>query len=126
MILGFFTFIFLLLTLLKIAVKKFKGGARFRSLLGFSSPQNRNSNHQDYRNIVRGGGVNGADGTGNAYRRNGGGNGGGRNIGGLPTSSGVAPPQWAVDAAVVADSNSRISRPKFRNDTPASRLAPST
>ncbi|CAO4372370.1 unnamed protein product [Caenorhabditis nigoni] len=76
MILGFFTFIFLF----------------FRSLLGFSSPQNRNSNHQDYRNIVRGGGVNGADGAGNAYRRNGGGGGGGRNIGGLPTSSGVAPP----------------------------------
>ncbi|CAB09004.1 Glycine Rich Secreted Protein [Caenorhabditis elegans] len=77
MIVGFFTFIMLF----------------FRSLLGFTSPTNRNSNSQDYRNIVRGGGVNGAGGGGNAYRRNGGGGGGGgRNIGGLPTSSGVAPP----------------------------------
>ncbi|EFO92589.1 hypothetical protein CRE_17518 [Caenorhabditis remanei] len=78
MIIGFFTFIILF----------------FRSLLGFSSPRNRNSNQQDYRNIVRGGGVNGANGDGNAYRRNGGGGGGGggRDIGRLPSASGIAPP----------------------------------
>ncbi|EGT58510.1 hypothetical protein CAEBREN_15458 [Caenorhabditis brenneri] len=77
MILGFFTFIYLF----------------FRSLLGLSTPATRNSNAQDYRNIVRGGGVNGANGGGNAYRRNGGGGGGvGRDIGRLPSASGIAPP----------------------------------
>ncbi|CAI2352328.1 unnamed protein product [Caenorhabditis sp. 36 PRJEB53466] len=75
-ILSFFAFIYLF----------------FRSLLGFSSPNPRNSNAQDYRNIVRGGGVGGSGGGGNPYRRNGDGNGGGRDIGRLTSASGIAPP----------------------------------